>query len=75
MMSFRVLISAPYMLAVIDRFRRRFERLGIALSLAEVRERLESMSSCHWSATLTEQFAAMIASPPGYWRWPRPDCA
>jgi D-3-phosphoglycerate dehydrogenase len=41
MMSFRVLISAPYMLAVIDRFRRRFERLGIALSLAEVRERLE----------------------------------
>ena len=41
MMSFRVLISAPYMLAVIDRFRGRFERLGIALSLAEVRERLE----------------------------------
>ena len=41
MMSFRVLISAPYMLAVIDRFRGRFERLGIALSLADVRERLE----------------------------------
>lgn len=41
MTSFRVLISAPYMLAVIDRFRGRFERLGIALSLAEVRERLE----------------------------------
>src|SRR5229473_3648000 len=41
MTSFRVLISAPYMLAVIDRFRGRFERLGIALSLADVRERLE----------------------------------
>lgn len=41
MTSFRVLISAPYMLTVIDRFRARLETLGIALSLAEVRERLE----------------------------------
>lgn len=40
-MSWRVLVSAPYMLPVIDRFRGELEGLGIELSLANVRERLE----------------------------------
>jgi phosphoglycerate dehydrogenase-like enzyme len=40
-MSYRVLVSAPYMLPVIDRFRSRLQSLGIILSLAQVRERLE----------------------------------
>ncbi len=40
-MTFTVLISAPYMLPVIERFRQRFERAGIELRLANVRERLD----------------------------------
>lgn len=40
-MSWRVLVSAPYMLPVIDRFRSELAGLGVELSLANVRERLE----------------------------------
>lgn len=40
-MTFKVLISAPYMLPVVERFRERFTRAGVALCVAEVRERLE----------------------------------
>jgi len=39
-MGFRVLISAPYMLPVIERFRPIFDELGVELVLAEVEERL-----------------------------------
>lgn len=37
----KVLISAPYMLPFVERFRLRFEKAGITLILAEVEERLE----------------------------------
>ncbi len=40
-MSYRVLVSAPYMLPVIERFRSSLQSLGITLLLAQVRERLE----------------------------------
>ncbi|MEA1977086.1 MAG: phosphoglycerate dehydrogenase [Chloroflexota bacterium] len=39
-MGLRVLVSAPYMLPVIERFRSIFDELGIELVLAEVEERL-----------------------------------
>lgn len=40
-MSITVLISAPYILPVLPRFRSLFDRKGIQLLVAEVRERLE----------------------------------
>jgi D-3-phosphoglycerate dehydrogenase / 2-oxoglutarate reductase len=39
-MSWRVLVSAPYMLAVMDEFRPRLEREGVEVVTADVRERL-----------------------------------
>lgn len=39
--KYRVLISAPYMLPVIDRFKPKFDELGVELILTEVEERLE----------------------------------
>ena len=40
-MSHRVLVSAPYLVPVVDRYRERLARLGIALQVAAVGERLE----------------------------------
>ncbi len=39
--KYKVMVSAPYLLPVLDRFRRRFERHGIELVVPRVNERLE----------------------------------
>ena len=40
-MTWRVLVSAPYMIPVLDRFQRELEPLGVRLEAVPVRERLE----------------------------------
>lgn len=48
----RVLISAPYMQPVIDRFRPRFEERAIELVVPTVHERLEETDMLPWIATI-----------------------
>jgi len=41
-MTWRVLVSAPYLLPVVEEFRARLEAGGVEIVCAEVRERLKS---------------------------------
>jgi hypothetical protein len=60
-----VLFSAPYMQAVIDRFRPLLEDCGLALIVPDVQERL---SEDEILVSLMALCAVMIAIPPGCWR-------
>lgn len=57
-----VLLSAPYMLPLLDRFRPVFEKYGIDLLLPEVHERLEETELLHYAG----QFDGAICGDDGY---------
>lgn len=65
-MSWRVLISAPYFLPVIEAYRRRLEQAGIELVIADVRERLSEaellplVPAIHGAICGDDQFTARV---------------
>lgn len=59
---FTVLLSAPYMLPLLDRFRPVFEKYGIDLLLPEVHERLEEADLLKYAG----QFDGAICGDDGY---------
>lgn len=65
-MSWRVLISAPYFLPVIEEYRQRLEQAGIELVIANVRERLSEaellplVPAIHGAICGDDQFTARV---------------
>jgi hypothetical protein len=61
-MSWRVLVSAPYILPALEEFRPRLEREGIEVVRADVRERLSEEELLPSSRRSTAPFAATTSS-------------
>ena len=63
-----VLLSAPYMIPYVERFRPVFEHYGLELIVPEVHERLSRKNCWPMPGSLTAPSAATTATPCACWK-------
>ena len=61
-MPWRILVSAPYFLPVVEDYRSQLETAGLELVLADVSERLSEEAACYCMRQYTVQSAATTNS-------------